>query len=233
MTPSPAWFPSNLPERANFFANFKTQFTIVAASLGLAGKVGQIDKDNDVIQFIDTVKTQVDAFDDAMRKYRRIITEGAIGANTPDIPAVPALDLPATVNTGIFQRLSELRTQILAADGYTEETGALLGILPSQPDPIAPINVKLGITVHEAANGYVFTVVASNRAESDSWDVYALRKGANSPEKLGTFLGKSADMTFVPTTPGLAERFQCHIQGRKSNQNYGQPSDIVNVTVNP
>ena len=233
MVPSNKWFPTNLPERAVFFANFKTQFMIVAASLGLAGKVGQVEKDNDVIQFIATAKTQVDAFDDAMRQYRTIISEGAIGANTPEIPAVPSLNLPAAVDTGIFQRLSELRTQILAADGYTDEIGALLGILPSQPPSIASGDVKLGIAVHEAANGYVFTVVASNRAEADSWDVYALRKGANSSEKIGTFLGKSADMTYTPTTPGLAEQFQCHIQGRKNNQNYGQPSDIVNVTVNP
>lgn len=233
MIPSGAWFPTSLPARADWFANFTTQFLIVAASLGLSGKTGQVQKDNEVMQFIAAAFLQVKAFDDAMREYRKIITEAAIGAVTPTIPDVPALVLPAAVNAGIFQRLVELRTQIMATDGYTDAIGALLGILPQTPDPIAPADVKLGINVHEAAFGYVFTVVASNRAEATAWDVYAIRKGAAGPEKLGTFTGKSADIVWIPTTPGLAEQFQCFIQGRKSNQNYGQPSDIVKVTANP
>ncbi len=233
MIPSPAWFPTNLPERSDWYANFTTQFIIVAASLGLGGKVGQVQKDNEVMQFIAAAFLQVKAFDEAMRQYRKIITESAIGVPTPEIPAVPALVLPGAVDTGIFQRLVELRTQIMAADGYTNEIGALLGILPTASAPISPADVKLGINVHEAAFGYVFTIVASKRAESTSWDAYALRKGAAGPEKIGTFTGKSADLVWIPTTSGLAEQFQCFIQGRKNNQNYGQPSDIVNVTANP
>jgi hypothetical protein len=233
MIPNPAWFPTSIAERAVWFANFTTQFLVVAASLGLSGKAGQVEKDNAVMQFIATAFAQVKAFDDAMREYRRIITEGAIGEPTPDIPGVPAFVLPAAVETGIFQRLIELRTQIMAADGYTDEIGALLGILPQSPAPVSPTDVKLGISVHTAMTGYVFTVIASNRENADSWDIYALRKGATGWEKIGTATGKSIDLIWIPTTPGLAEQFQCRIQGRKNNQNYGQPSDPTFVTANP
>jgi hypothetical protein len=37
----------------------------------------------------------------------------------------------------------------------------------------------------------------------------------------------------TPTTPGESEQIQVRVQLKKNNQNYGQPSDMVYVTVNP
>jgi len=40
-------------------------------------------------------------------------------------------------------------------------------------------------------------------------------------------------VSITPATPGDTEQMQVRVQLRKSNQNYGQPSDVVYVTVNP
>jgi len=71
------------------------------------------------------------------------------------------------VATGIFERTSDLIARIKVTPNYTAEIGALLGILPSQPEPIVPAEVKPSITVSAAATGYLFSVVVAERAESD------------------------------------------------------------------
>lgn len=233
MIPSNKWFPTNLPAQAAFYANFNTQFQIVAASLGLASETGTVQNDNDVMQFLVDVFVQMDAFKEAMRQYRIIITQGNIGEPTPDLPPMPNFVLPKIIPTGMFERLNDLRERILVAPNYTDEIGALLGILPQTPGSISPADVKIKIKAFAAATTYIFTLVTAERGEAMMWDVYVLRKGAAGWEKIGTYSGKSADIQVTPTTPGEAEQMQVRAQGRKNNQNYGQPSDPVYVTVNP
>ncbi len=227
------WFPTNLPARAVWYANFSKQFGIVAASIGLASDVAQVEADNAVIQFIADTFNQIKAFDDAMRQYRRIITEGNIGETTPAIPASPVYALPAAVPTGIFERLNDLRDRITVATDYTDEIGALLGILTTKSIPIAPTEAKPTIQAFAAQTGYMYSMIVANRAESDVWEVWELRKGATGWKKAESFTGKSGDVTVQPTTPGDAEQMQVRVQLRKNNANYGQPSDVVYVTVNP
>lgn len=232
MIPSHTWFPQSLQARAAWFLNFNTQFAMVAASLGLTSEVSQVTKDNDVMQFSAESDVQVDAFDDAMRQFRRIITTGDIGDPEPSILASPSFTTPDPVPTGIFERLSKLRDRIMAAVNYTGGTGALLGILPSAPPSISPGDVKPTITVAEAQTGYLFSVTVANRAESDMWEVWILKK-AGTWTNPKTASGKSVDVTIMATTPGDAEQIQVRVQLRKNNQNYGQPSDVVYATVNP
>jgi len=108
-----------------------------------------------------------------------------------------------------------------------------LGILPSQADSIAPSEVKPSIETFAAQTGYQFSFVVSNRGESDMWEVLILRKGTSSWQSVKTAVGKSVDVTLTPTAPGEAEQVQIRVQLRKNNQNYGQPSDMIYVTVNP
>ena len=121
-----------------WYANFAVQFALVADTLGLTAKVAQVNDDNSVMQFIGEAITNLDAYDEAVRQYQRIITEGAPGTPTPEFPDNPTLALPKIVTTGIFTRLDKLVDQIKEADNYTDETGGLLGILPKKTDSIAP-----------------------------------------------------------------------------------------------
>lgn len=233
MIPSHLWFPTSLADRAVWFENFAVQFANLAASLGLSSKVEQVQDDNAVIQFAAFTLLQVDTYEDAMREYLHTISEGRIGEPTPQIPANPVFSFPQSVPTGIFQRLIELREVILASDAYTPEIGTLLRIIPMKKPKPVPMEVKLKLITHAAATDYIFTAVVSERGEADSWDLYTLRKGAANWEKFSTFTGKSADVQLTPTTPGEAEQLQVRVQGRKKNENYGQPSDPVYTTINP
>lgn len=230
---SSTWFPTNLPARAVWFANFNTNFAAVAASLGLTSFVAQVGKDNAVMQFAADSFAQLKAYESAMGQYRRIITEGDIGDPEPAIPANPAFAFPDSVPTGIFERVGKLRDKIMSADAYTDEIGALLGILSSAPASIAPGDVKPSIEASGAQTGYLFSIVVKDRAEADMWDVFIQRKGESGWTSVGRFTGRSTDVTITPATPGDSEQFNVRVQLRKGNTNYGQVSDIVQVTINP
>src|SRR6266404_5242922 len=81
--------------------------------------------------------------------------------------------------------------------------------------------------------GYVASVVVGNRANSDQGEVQASPTSAPSWHVVKTATGKSTDVTFTPTTPGQPQQFRLRIQLKRNNQDYGQLSDIVTVTVNP
>ena len=49
----------------------------------------------------------------------------------------------------------------------------------------------------------------------------------------GLFAGILVNVVITPTTPDKPEQLQVRVQLRKNNQNYGQLSDVVSVTVNP
>jgi hypothetical protein len=231
---SASWFPTNLPARAVWFLNFYTQFAIVAASLGFKDEaVTEVENDNTVMQFLADIFNQIKAYEEAVRQFRIIITEKDIGDPTPAFPANPAFALPVVIPTGLFERLNRLRTQIMAADAYTDEIGALLGILSKAKPSLAPGDVKPAIEASGAQTGHLFTIVVKDRAEADMWDVFIQRKGEPGWTSVGRFTGRSADITITPTTPGDSERFNVRVQLRKSNANYGQVSDIVQVTINP
>jgi len=161
MIPSQTWFPTNLAARAAWYENFATQFALIAVSLGFTtNDINSIANDNAVFQFLANAAVQLEAYITAIGKYRKIITEGDIGEPNPQFPANPSFTLPAIVYTGMFERLNKLRTRIMAAENYTDETGALLGILPKAPDSLVESEAKPQIETFAAQSGYHFSVVA-------------------------------------------------------------------------
>ncbi len=234
MIPSSRWFPSGLQNQAAWFENFTTQFTALATGLGFAaGDVTAVGKDNDVMQFAASSTIEADVFVKALREYRRIITEGEIGEPTPNVPANPALTAPAPVATGIFERLNDLVDRIRVAPTYTNEAGVLLGIVPSKSDPLAPEAVKPAIKVFPASSDYHFSVVVEKREKSDMWKVEIRRLGQEKWQDVKTASGKSVDVHIEPTTDGAPEQLQVRVRLIKNNEDYGQLSDVVYVTVNP
>ena len=129
MIPSRTWFPTTLQERAAWYENFTAQLLILATVLGLTGDdTDPIVEDNGVMGFLAAAAVTSDAYIDAIRTYRRAVTEGDIGDPTPGFPAGITLTLPSVVPAGIFERLDNLVKRIRVAPAYTEETGAQLGI---------------------------------------------------------------------------------------------------------
>jgi hypothetical protein len=81
----------------------------------------------------------IESYADAIRSYRRVITEGDIGDPTPVFPTDITFSLPFVVDTGMFERLDNLVKRIRVSPAYTDEIGALLGIIPSG-GPLGPID---------------------------------------------------------------------------------------------
>lgn len=231
--PSSKWFPYSLQDRVAWYQNFATQAAATGTTLGLsAADVLQITADNTMMQFLGTSAVTVDNYAKAVTAFRSEITEGEVGEVTPTWPADISFDPPAIPPTGIFERLIEYRKRIMASANYTPEVGATYDIVGTTPVPKPPAEVKPEIQAFAAASNYHFSLVVTGRELATMWDAWILRKGGNWA-KHGTFSGKSADVEVTPTTPGDAEQIQVRVQLRRNNEDYGQPSDPVYVTVNP
>lgn len=234
MIPSFRWFPRGLQDRAAWYQNFSTQFAAVGVSLGFTpSEMTEVAEDNQVIQFLADTLVQLDAYKKAVGQYREIITEGDVGEPTPAFPSNPNFNLPVIQPTGIFQRLVELIERIKAAPDYTDEIGALLGIIPSAPDSVSPEDVKPSVEAFAAQSGYEFSIVVSNRGKANMWEVQIRRAGQEKWETVKTASGKSVDVEVQPSEDGKPEQVQVRVQLLKDNQPYGMLSDMVAVTVNP
>ena len=233
MNPSKLWFPTNFPMRADWYANFKKQFADLAAGLGFTpADVTIVTEDNNVMQFLAGVIVEMEAFTDAVRQYRLIISGSKIGEPTPEFPTMPALVLPNVVPTGIYQRLVELVERIRVAPTFTLEIGAMLGINPVQPPPHDPTTMKPTIKVTASFDNYKFDATVT-RKKMSGFQVQIRRM--DSEVWTNTVFGTTSPIaiTVNPTTPGQPERLQVRAILYKQNEPVGQPSDPVYVTVNP
>ncbi len=233
MIPNPAWFPTNMAARVLWFANFKKQFAELATDLGFsAADVTSVTNDNSVMQFLGETTVEMKNFDDAVRKYRIIITEHKVGDPMPDFPAVPVMTLPVEIPTGLFERLSDLVDRIRLAASFTQEIGAMLGINPVQPTPPDPNTVKPNIKATPLFESYKFDAFVM-RMGMDSFKVQIRRMESETWTDAGFGTSSPLEITVQPTTPGQPERLQVRAILIKKNEPGGQPSDPVYVTVNP
>ncbi len=233
MIPNPAWFPTNMAARVLWFANFKKQFAELATDLGFsAADVTSVTNDNSVMQFLGETTVEMKNFDDAVRKYRIIITEHKVGDPMPDFPAVPVMTLPVEIPTGLFERLSDLVDRIRLAASFTQEIGAMLGINPVQPTPPDPNTVKPTIKATPLFESYKFDAFVM-RMGMDSFKVQIRRMESETWTDAGFGTSSPLEITVQPTTPGQPERLQVRAILIKKNEPVGQPSDPVYVTVNP
>lgn len=227
------WLPRTLESLAPWFANFNLKFAQFAAALGLATHTGNVAKDNDVVQWLLAAREAAEANDAGLRQFRDETLYAQKGDPAPVAPITTLPDPPAAWMTSIIERLDELVEKIFVADSYTEEIGVQLGIVVPKGEGISPGSVKPTVKCDPAQSGYMFAVTVSNRGEADAADVEVRRAGSETWTVVKTFTGKSVDVTVSPTTPGQPEILQVRIQLKKKNENYGQPSDAVSVTVNP
>lgn len=232
MIPSYRWFPRGLPERAVWYENFSVNFADVAASLGLTDDVEWVGDDNDVMQFLADCFVQVKAFEKAVRQYRILITEAAEGSDTPQFPNNPTFALPKTIDAGMFERLDNLRTRIMAANGYTDEIGALLSILPSKTDAPVPDTLKPVATISNVGADYKITVHAT-RMGMPAYQVQIRRMNSETWQDVKFSTTADVVVQISPTVEGQPERIQVRVILYDKNEPVGEPSDSVYATINP
>ena len=232
MIPSNKWCPVRLQDRAAWYDNFNTHVQVIGSSLGLTpGVLTDLQADNDNMQFLANTATQLEAFTDAVREYRIIMTEGRIGDPTPPFPANPTFALPVAQPTGMFQRLVEAVNIIRASPAYTDEQGALLGIIPSKTDPISPGDLKPVIKATDALAPYTFTVNVT-RLGQEAFKVQVSTNGTTwSDAAFGT--SNPVTVTITPLTAGEPQRVLVRAILLKKNEPVGEASDPTYVTVNP
>jgi len=165
-------------------------------------------------------------------QIKQSVFDGDPSEDIPVYPTTPAFTLPnPAAKPGAYQRFVDRGKRWKTAAGWTPEIGTALGYDGPAAKPV-PGTVKPTIQAFPAAHGAHFSLVVSGRGEATMWDVYIIRKGG-SPTKLTSGEGKSADIYVTLSSPGDAEQIQVYVQLRKSNADYGQPSEPVFVTLNP
>ena len=233
MIPSRNWFPQSLQDRAGWYLNFSVQFAPIALNLGFtAPEIASMTADSNVMQFLASSTNTIDAYKDAARQYRIIVTEGDIGQPEAFYPPNLTLGPPDDVLPGMFERLDKAVKKIRAASTYTPEIGALLGIIPSKPDSIGEADLKPVIKASESFSNYKFTLNVT-RLGQEAFKVQILRNGNGNWTDNGFATSNPFDVTVTPTTPGQPERVQVRAILLQKNEPVGQPSDPTYVTVNP
>ena len=151
-------------------------------------------------------------------------------------PAAPTTNLPpapGSLSSSIIARLVNLAETIERRDGYTQDIGFQLGIVPNAPSPISEADVKPTIEGFEGKENYEFAVVLTNRAKADQSDLQIRLPGQETWQSLKMFTGKSCNAQYVPNPGGQAVKIEVRVQLYKNNQKYGQPSNQVYVWLNP
>ena len=231
--PSQNYYPTNLQDQAAWHIVFNAQAQADGTTHGLTSdEVDQIKLDKDMVVFLAAAMNTIEAYVDSVRSFRKEVMEMPIDGSTPTFPAALSLSSATPVPRGIWERVIRFADRIKASAGYTTAIGESYGIVPSSPDPLAPAMVQPNITLNAAIHGYLYAIVVSKREESDAWQVFQRSAGGGTWQLAATGTGKSFDVIYNPGATNGSIQLEVYVQVRKSNENYGQPSEIGLVTVN-
>jgi hypothetical protein len=203
------WFPRSLPEQAAFYANFTRVFVEEADGLGFtAADVAAQEADNAVIQYLKLSDLMVRNYKASFAAMKRHLTLGGTGEtmyvpfNLPDAPPI--------VPAGMFDRLFHLADRICAADGYTDVTGAQLGILPGRREALNAHDLmpKLKASALSGARIEVKFV----RGRTSGIALYFRRAGTEEWIELGRFFSSPIIAGFPLLDAGKPE--QIDLRGR-------------------
>lgn len=232
--PRKYWWPNALADQLGLMMNVLAKIGGHATALGLTNAQVQVIEDlcnsfiavyNYTEQSRETAGSLVEWRDDCF--YRP-------GGGSPDAPpAFAAFTGVSGQTAGCVNDFKEQRDMVVNIPGAPLAVLEDLMFLGEETNPISPGSVQPTVKATAAATDYLASVVVSDRDSADMWEVWTLDKGASNWVLKGTYSGKSADITFMPTPSGDPYQFQLRIQLRKGNANYGQPSPAITVTVNP
>ena len=233
MIPSRTWFPGTLQDRAGWCANLSTQFADNAVALGFtAAQATANTADCTMVVNLAAITVALNAYAEAVRQFRIIITENPTGDPTPIFPDFPSYSSPSGPATGVFERIDNLVKRIRLSPAYTDEIGALLGILPSSPTTLPENELKPVIKASESIMNYKFDVNVT-RLGMTQFKIQILRSGDTVWEDVAFATNNPATVAVTPTTAGQPERIQVRAILLASQQPIGIPSDPTYVTVNP
>jgi hypothetical protein len=211
--------------------NFATQANASGLTYGLtAAEITQIGQDNDVIQFLADAAVTIDAYDDAVRAYRKVITEGDIGDPTPAFPVNMDLSLPVVIPTGMFERLNNYVERIRASAAYTPETGAIYGIIPQASEGFNPAEEVVEINATVDPGNLVNVTFVRGRSDGIRVEI-AIDKGPWTSQ--GNYMKSPVVLEVPQNEDELPRSVQIRARYLDGNTPVGDWSDIVTVQTIP
>lgn len=203
-----------------------------AAAGATAADIASIQEDHTNMEWILKFCSLVDEYKTTAfgikRRFLRGQPEEQLGAFVDAPDASP----PSALKAGVEKRSRERDQRFLHSPTLTE--GARLALdLVNAPSDVSPETVKPNVEAHAAAGNYEFGLIIGNRGASDMSDVQVRRKGSEAWQTVKSATGKAVNVVIAPSAPGQPEQLQVRVQLKRKNENYGQPSDPVYVTVNP
>lgn len=223
---------------ARFLEHLQTQKQNIAA---FAAEVGATPADEAAIAADAAAIAQLIALANLADDWKKTITgvKARVLSSKPDPPAgtiqaaPPIAALTQPVEANAIGRSRERDQRFLHANPPPSQACLeALDLIGEESQGLTPGDVKPTIRVSPAASGYLFSIVVGGRGDATSWEV-SVRGKDGVWHQAGTFTGKSADVVFEPTPSGDPLLLDIRVQLKKSNENYGQVSDIVQTTLNP
>lgn len=227
------WWSTTLPGQYQQMINFRDKIEGYKDALGLTNQQ-VLDWTALATAFIEAYEFQqsTETSSQAATEWREEVFYGTPRGDAVSPAPVFAVMGPVTFTRGVVPQFFQVRDHILTLNGYTPAIGEDLGLLGQEEQAPNLGEFQPTIKVTPAQNGYLYSVVVSNRGESDQWEVEYRTKGGNWTSA-GLFTGKSVDIIFAPANPGDPVGLEVRVQLKKNNANYGLLSDTVAFTVNP
>jgi hypothetical protein len=233
MLPSQAWFPTSIAERAAWFNNFARNFSNIGLSLGFsAAEIAQVEADNEVVQFLAGAIALNNNYTRALQMLQKTLTQGRVGEPTPELPAPPTFTPPPLTPPGIFARLNRTVKRVRFAPNYTDEAGALLGIIPGKTLRVPTHDHVPKVNVATLPGGYRFAVRVA-KLRMDAFEVQVKRNSNDRFEPAAIGTASPLEVALTPLNPGEPEQIYVRVRMIKANKPVGLYSDLVQVTVNP
>lgn len=228
---NPRFFPTSLQDQAAWCNNFAIQFAILATILGFRDFIGGVNADSAAMQKLAAVAIQLKAYRQAVQQYRTTILYGSIGQTTPEFPALPAYGIPDTVPTGMFERFDILVKQIRLSPTYTEEIGALLGIIPANR-PALPTEDLQPLVKMLAMPGSTVQV-SFVRGNTDGVMLQTKIDKAENWSDSGRFFTSPIQLPIPENPTGLPRSVQVRARYIEGNAAVGQFSPVVMTSTQP
>jgi hypothetical protein len=211
----------------------KSNIDQYAAAVGAsAADIASIQEDFTNMEWILNFISLAGEYSGTAFAVKKKFLRGEIGEALGAFVDAPDASTPSPLKAGVEKRSRERDQRFLHSPTITEAARTALDLV-SESGKVPPASVKPSVQTFPAAGNYEFAAIVANRGDADMYDVQVRRKGSETWTTVKSGTGKSINVTITPTTPGQAEQLQVRVQLKRKNENYGQPSDPVYVTVNP
>ena len=212
----------------------KTNAPTYKTEIGATDEVlTEIDRDLAILQYVDQYAALFDTAKIVFNGIKYEVFRGDEDEPVTAAPNLPEFAPPFPLVAGCYQRALKRNKRFKAAAGYNKEIGIALGIEEASRQEISAGSVVPTLDVHAASMNYEAAAIVGNRGKSDFTKLFMRRVSTAKWQEIASGTGKAINFKIPPTTDGQPEKVEIMARLYKNNEEYGQPSNSVYVTVTP